>query len=67
MKLPELEEWFNNQDLPQTASIKIWKIHDVRKFIVGHITTLKYNPGNATYLPYYERLMELKAYLEKNN
>ena len=66
MRLPELEKWFNEQELPQTAIISKWMIHNVRLFVLGHITTLKHNSGNKTYLPYYERLLELKSYLEKN-
>ena len=67
MKLPELESWFNEQELPRTAKMEHYFIHDIEKFVIAHITTLKYNSGNLTYMPYYERLMDLKAYLEKNN
>lgn len=67
MKLPDLEAWFDSQDLPLESKIQKWKILNVKLFVKHHVTTLKYNSGNKLFLPYYERLMELKANLEKNN
>lgn len=40
------------------------KVTDVSKFIDTHISMLEGNPGNRTFLPYYERLLILLKVLE---
>lgn len=60
-----LEDYFNNINTP-TQPIKLNKctiINDVPIFVKSHLATVKANNGNKTFLPYLNRLQELKIVL----
>ena len=75
--LPELENW--NQDILElenyfsgiaipTQPVKLNQystIKDCSLFIKSHLETVKTNNGKLTYLPYLERLQELKQVLSR--
>jgi hypothetical protein len=64
----ELEQYFETVTLPVT-SLKLndySTITDASKFIDSHLTTVKFNNGNPTFLPYLERLTEFKEYMTVN-
>lgn len=66
--LKELERFFNAVPLP-TPPVKLnqcTKIIDISKFIESHLAIVKANNGKRVYLPYFERLQELKKYLKHN-
>lgn len=63
--IAELESYFASIALP-THPVKLNRcttIKDCSLFIESHITTVKSNTGNKTYLPYLNRLQELKQLL----
>lgn len=65
MTLNHLENFFNKVELPP----EVWlseseHITDVKKMIDSHLKILKANSGNRSYLPYFDRLVRLRAKLE---
>ncbi len=66
--ITELETYFANIELP-TQPVKLNQcstITDVALFIDSHFATVKANNGNRTFLPYLNRLQELKQVLTTN-
>lgn len=66
--IKELVTYFNSIELP-TEPIKLNKfstIMDCSLFIDTHLATVKANNGNETFLPYLNRLQELKQVLTIN-
>jgi hypothetical protein len=66
--IAEIENYFASIELP-TQPIKLNKcstITDCTKFIKSHITTIKANNGKQAFLPYLNRLQELKQALTIN-
>ena len=64
----ELEAYFTGITLP-THAVKLNSystVKDVSKFIDSHIATVKANNGKHTFLPYLNRLQELKQILITN-
>jgi hypothetical protein len=60
-----LKSYFSSIDLP-SHPIRLnqcSKIENVSKFIHSHLTVIKANNGKRTFLPYFERLQELKVIL----
>jgi len=67
--IAELETYFANIELP-TQPIKLKpgeSIKDVSTFIESHFATVKANNRNRTFLPYLNRLQELKQLLTTLN
>jgi len=64
----ELENYFAGITLPtQPINLTAWeKIENVPLFIESHFATVKANNGNRTFLPYLNRLQELKQILTTN-
>ena len=63
--IKELEAYFKKAALP-TEPIKLnaySTIKDGPLFIKSHLATVKANNGKITYLPYLNRLKELKEFL----
>lgn len=61
-EITELENYFQNNEYSK-CTIKLNQcctILDLDKFITSHISVLKTNNGNITFLPFLERLRELK-------
>ncbi len=66
--ISQLEDFFNTTALP-THPIKLGActtITDVNFFVSSHLATVKANNGNRTFLPYFNRLKEIKTKLESN-
>lgn len=66
--ISELENYFASIDIP-TQPIKLNQhstIKDCSQFIESHIATAKANNGKRTFLPYLDRLQELKQILTIN-
>lgn len=64
--IAELENYFASIELP-TQPVKLNKcstITDYSLFIESYFATVKGNNGNKTFLPYLNRLQELKNYLQ---
>lgn len=68
LDISELEKFFNTVPLPiQPVKLnQCTNIIDISKFINSHLATVKANNGKRVYLPYFERLQELKMYLKHN-
>lgn len=68
-EIQELETFFNSAMLPaQPVKLSHWStITNVSLFIESHFATVKFNNGNRTYLPYLNRLQELKQMLTNAN
>jgi len=67
--IAELENYFASIELP-TQPVKLNRcstITDCSLFIESHFTTVKGNNGNRTFLPYLNRLQELKQVLTINS
>ena len=68
LDLAELESFFNETCYPvQSIKMNPYTIIDVTLFIQSHLAVAKYNKGNRTYLPYLDRLKDLRQYLMVNN
>lgn len=65
----EFENYFALAALPaQTIRLNGYSmITDVNRFIESHLATLRTYGGNARFLPYLDRLGELKQFIELNN
>ncbi len=66
--ITELEKFFTGIKLP-TEPIKLnscTTITDIKKFIENHFSMVEANNGNFYFLPYLNRLQELKKYLSDN-
>ena len=64
-EIKDLERYFETATLP-TVPVKLnsyTKITDVSLFVHAHLAVIQANNGNKTFLPYLERLKELKQYL----
>lgn len=65
MTLPEIKKILNSTEFPKEFQLNPHTyIADTRIFIDSHIQTLERNSRNRTFLPHYERLVEL---INKNN
>lgn len=66
--ITELENYFTGIELPtQPVNLKLGNmIINVSLFIESHFTTMKANNGKRTFLPYLNRLQELKQVLTTN-
>lgn len=63
-----LKCYFEKANLPE-REVKLTAyqtITNISKFIDGHLAIVKLNNGNPTFLPYLERLKELKQYITLN-
>lgn len=61
--MKELEAYFATATLPETLDMGFYKITNVSKMINSHMALLKANPGNARYLPFWDRLVAVHAIL----
>lgn len=64
--IEELTDYFEKKELPK-GNILLKQgvtIINVTDFVKSHLTTTKTNEGKAAYLPFINRLVELKCYLE---
>lgn len=60
MHLDDLEKFFNKTTIPAVIQISGSEfVRDVPKMVSSHISTLRANPNNRTFLPYYNRLYNL--------
>jgi hypothetical protein len=65
--ITELENYFKTISLPTQVKPNHYStIKNVSLFIESHFTTVKKNNGNETFLPYLNRLQELKIMLTSN-
>lgn len=60
-EITELENFFSSATIPAHIKTPFGIIEDVHKFINTHLEYSRANNGNKTYLPYLERLNELKV------
>ncbi|PQA90696.1 hypothetical protein B0A69_20435 [Chryseobacterium shigense] len=68
-EIAEIEQFFSNTTFPKEP-MKLndcSTILDVSKFIQSNLNVIKANNGNRTFLPYLERLRQLKNILTLNN
>jgi hypothetical protein len=66
--IAELENFFASTDLPATP-VRLNQystVTNIGSFIHSHLETVKVNNGKGTFLPYLNRLQELKQVLTKN-
>ncbi|RZK26583.1 MAG: hypothetical protein EOO43_02385 [Flavobacterium sp.] len=66
--IESIEQYFNSTALPLHAvelSAGI-RINNVETFVNAHVATARANNGRAAYLPYFERLQQLKNILSQN-
>ncbi len=66
--IAELENYFSSIELP-TQPVKLNRcstITDCSLFIKNHFATVKANNGKLVFMPYFDRLKELKQVLTKN-
>ena len=62
--MEELESYFATATLPETLDMGFYKITNVKKMIDSHMALLKSNPGNARYLPFWNRLVAVEQKLQ---
>lgn len=62
--MEELEAYFATATIPETIDMNFYKILNVKKMIDSHMAPLKANPGNARYLPFYNRLRDVAQKLQ---
>lgn len=69
MKLSDLESFFSEYN-PSDEIIELSQcetIIDQKKFIKSHLNALKGNPGNKTFIPYFNRLVEFYKLVKKQS
>jgi hypothetical protein len=69
MKLADLEQWFKDNP-PPTTPIRLDRctvVTNPKKMVELHLGMLKANTGNATFLPYWDRLIQLHHILKNQN
>lgn len=66
-EISELEKFFASIEIPSDPiQLNAWTfIENPLETISSHLTTVRANNGNKTFLPYLNRLNELKTYLSK--
>jgi hypothetical protein len=62
LKIVSIDFWVNEQNIASYS-----KIMDISLFIDSHLSTIKANKGKRTFLPYLNRLQELKQVLTTNS
>ncbi len=68
MQLPELKKWFAKQKIPQDLQLNEWEYIPNLEFTINTlIANLEANKKNKGYLPYYEKLIEIKEKLTNKN
>lgn len=68
-RINQIIKYFEENGIPEDE-FKIDKcsvIKDPKKFVESHISTLLANPGNLTFLPYFERLNKYYEFTSKAN
>jgi hypothetical protein len=66
MTLPELKQFFQQAELPETIRLSDGEMIDnVNLFVTSHISVLENNSGKVRYLPYYLRLLKLYELLNQ--
>ena len=67
-EITDLENYFSSIELPTHPIMlnQCSKIRDCSEFIESHFATVKANNGKRTFLPYLNRLQELKQVLSNN-
>lgn len=68
MTLQEIIDWYETSPkLPKSIKIdKCTTINNVDNFIQLSIYTLKANPKNILFLPYFERLLKIYLHIKNN-
>lgn len=62
--ITELEYYFKTYDVPTKVKLnECTFINDSSKFLESHFAIVKANNGNKTFLPYQQRLIDLKKAL----
>jgi hypothetical protein len=63
LDIAELDRFFKTAPIPiDPVNLNQWsRITDASLFITSHLSTVKANNGNATFLPYLNRLKEFKS------
>ena len=64
--MEELEAYFATATIPETLDMGFYKITNVKKMIDSHLALLKSNPGNARYLPFWNRLKDVAQTLKQD-
>lgn len=66
-EIRELDEFFSGKRLPEKVRINNWSlIVDSKLFLESHFAMVRYHNGEEAYLPYLNRIIELKTILENN-
>ena len=62
-EVEELEKYFKKKKLPETIKLNNFTTIKCSQFVDSHLTTIKENNGKQTFLPFLNRLQELKNLL----
>lgn len=65
--IEELEHFFTTTNLPQTARLNNVTILDVPTFVTNHLNFIKQNAQKMAFMSYFERLTELKNFIENES
>jgi hypothetical protein len=66
-EIEEMEQFFKSIKLPEMIKLdQCSKITDVPLFVESHLSVLKAQNGNRRYMPYLDRLNEMKTILKAN-
>ena len=64
-EIRELEDFFAERKLPEKVRLDSWNmIVDCKLFVDTHMSIVHYHNGNDVYLPYLNRLIEIKNILQ---
>lgn len=64
-EVEELEKYFKKKKLPETIKLNNCTTIKCSQFVDSHLSVLKANNGKQTFLPFLNRLIELKNLLEQ--
>jgi hypothetical protein len=65
-EVEELEKYFNKK-LPETIKLNNFTTIKCSQFVDSHLSILKENNGNKTFLPFLNRLIEFQKKLNESN
>jgi hypothetical protein len=64
LKLKDLEAFFKQATLPKQIKLVDFEVNNVESFVNECIYQLKTNSGNKSYMPYYDKLIEIYTILK---
>lgn len=66
-EVEELEKYFKKKKLPETIKLNNCTTIKCSQFVDSHLSIVKENNGNKTFLPFINRLIEFQKKMNESN